>query len=136
MMISHSIPGRLRLRHVAPLSGASLEELTARVRAVAPSAMLHYTPQTKSTLIIFEETGLNSKMLALFASEEKTPPPAKPPLLCWPAMGQIKRGMSASLLTSLGLAVVRREGGHAMMGGVFLGLLARHLWVYRKRLWK
>jgi hypothetical protein len=51
-------------------------------------------------------------------------------------MGQIKRGMSASLLTSLGLAVMRREGGHAMMGGVFLGLLARHLWVYRKRFWK
>jgi hypothetical protein len=47
-----------------------------------------------------------------------------------------KTGMMVSLLTSLGLLVLRREGNHAAIGGIFLGFLGRHLWVYRKKIWK
>jgi hypothetical protein len=41
-----------------------------------------------------------------------------------------------SLVVSLGLLVARRESGHAVAGGIFLGLLTRHLLVYRQRIWK
>ncbi|MDZ7641757.1 MAG: hypothetical protein U5J62_07035 [Desulfurivibrio sp.] len=44
-------------------------------------------------------------------------------------MGTIKRGMAASLVAALILVALDREKGHALMGGLFLGLLSRHLWV-------
>lgn len=139
-MISHAIPGRIRLRHTAPLSPASLAELTLRVQSVVPSGVLNHNPQTCGTLILFEEKELTSQVLALFPAEMNAfCPVSRPvnlPALHWPHMRQIKRGMMVSLLTSLGLLVLRREGNHAAIGGIFLGFLGRHLWVYRKRIWK
>ena len=140
-MISHAIPGRIRLRHPAPLSPAALAELTERVRAVAPSAVLEYNPQARSTLVLFAERELSARVLTLFPrGDGASPRPARAaialPGLRWPRMRQVKRGMTVSLLASLGLLAARREGGHAAMGGIFLGLLARHLWVYRQRIWK
>jgi hypothetical protein len=135
-MISHMTPGRIRLRHAAPLTQAALEALARHIRSVAPSAVLKHTPQTSGTLVLFDEKELSSRVLALFTSGEKVSRPANLPARCWPPMRQIKRGMAVSLLAFLGLLVVRREGAHAAMGGVFLSLLARHLWVYRKRIWK
>lgn len=139
-MISHAIPGRIRLRHPASLSPVDLAELTARVRAVAPSAVLEYNPQARSTLVLFKEKDMNSRVLALFPKKDQaTPCPVRGsiciPALRWPQMRQIKRGMTVSLLASLGLLAARQKDGHGVMGAVFLGLLSRHLWVYRKKIW-
>lgn len=59
-----------------------------------------------------------------------------------PASGNWKRqinrgakgGMMLSLGTSLGLAAAGAKRGHALSGGVFVALLAVHLWTHRKRL--
>ncbi|MFN2355331.1 MAG: hypothetical protein ABR512_12500 [Desulfopila sp.] len=139
-MISHVLPGRIRLRHAAPLSPESLAELTLQIQSVVPSGMLNHNPQTGSTLILFAEKELTSQVLSLFPTEKKALCPVSGsvslPALRWPHMRHIKRGMTVSLLTSLGLLVLRREGSHAAIGGVFLSFLGRHLWVYRKRIWK
>jgi hypothetical protein len=139
-MISHVLPGRIRLRHAAPITPESLAELTAQVQSVVPSGLLNHNPQTRSTLILFEEKDLTSQVLALFPPGLKAVCPVSKPVglhaLRWPHMRQVKRGMTLSLLTSLGLLVMRREGSHAAIGGIFLGFLGRHLWVYRKRIWK
>jgi hypothetical protein len=93
-MISHTLPGRIRLRHAAPVSPASLAELTIRVQSVVPSGVLHHNPQTHSTLILFEEKELTSQVLVLFPTETKTLCPVSRsvnlPALCWPHMRQIK----------------------------------------------
>lgn len=141
-MISHALPGRIRLRHPASLSPAALLELAGRIRAVAPSAELEYSPRTRSTLIVFSEKDLSARVLALFPSEDRSVSARNNraaislPVCRWPHMRQIKRGMTLSLVASLGLLAARRERGHGAMGGIFLGLLARHLWVYRQRIWK
>ena len=153
MTISHTIPGRIRLRHTLPLSATALGELTALVRSVAPSAELQHSPQTCGTLVLFKEVAKSAEVVALL--KERETPSQKPvhqirpahhrhrrhghninPLGGWPKMGSIKRGMAASLAASLLLVALDRERGHAMLGGLFLGLLSRHLWVYRKRLWQ
>lgn len=140
-LISHALPGRIRLRHPVSLSPAACAELTERVRAVAPSAALEYSPHARSTLVRFAEKDLSPRVLALFSKGSQAPPaPCRGavglPVLHWPHMRQVKRGMAVSLVASLGLLAARRETAHAVTGGVFLGLLARHLWVYRRRLWK
>ena len=140
-MISHAIPGRIRLRHSASLSLSALADLTARVRAVAPSAVLEHNPRARSTLVLFQEKELSSRVLALFPREDRPLPSRNRgaisrPAGCWPHMRQIKRGMTVSLLASLGLLAAGQKGTHGVMGGIFLGLLSRHLWVYRKNIWK
>jgi hypothetical protein len=138
--ISHTLPGRIRLRHAASLSTASLEALTARVRSVAPSAMLTHNPGSRGTLILFDEKDASSRVVALFLPTgralRRDSGLVGLPRLSWPHMRQIKRGMTVSLVVSLGLLVARRESGHAVAGGIFLGLLTRHLLVYRQRIWK
>lgn len=147
-MIVHAIPGRLRLRHAQALTEPALESLAERIRAVAPSAVVEHTPATRGTLVRYEEKDRAPELMALLAEpadlagvmptsqRRSCGPSSRKGALRWPAMRQIKQGMALSLGASLGLAAMRRERGHAVAGGVFLGLLARHLWVYRRRLWK
>lgn len=140
-MISHAIPGRIRLRHPASLSSVDLAELAVRVRDVAPSAVLEYNPQARSTLVLFQEKELSSRVLALFPGKDQAslcPAGGSSclPAVRWPPMRQIKRGMTVSLFASLGLLAARQKDSHGVMGAVFLGLLSRHLWVYRKKIWK
>jgi hypothetical protein len=137
-MITHAIPGRIRLRHPSSPTQDALDELMARIRALAPSATIEHSQRSGASLIRFDETEVSGdivRMLGGKADSGKTPRVGCA-VLRWPSMGTIKRGMSFSLVGSLGLLAARREGGHALLGGIFLTLLARHVWVYRKRLWK
>lgn len=139
-MIAHVLPGRIRLRHAAPLTKDELAMLSQRIREIAPSVSLTHTPQSGSTLVTFAEHHRTPAVLALIQPVA----PHKPcrvaascrPRLRWPSMTMVKRGMTGSLAASLGLLALRREGGHALAGGLFLVFLSRHLWVYRKRLVK
>ncbi|TBV83379.1 MAG: hypothetical protein EYX74_00990 [Desulfobulbaceae bacterium] len=146
MVITHAIPGRIRLRYPEPLAPPALEELIRKIKSIVPFAVLQYTPQTGSILILFGEKEKNTAILALFAdadqatSHQARQPPKNvktshcQPLLRWPPMSWIKRGMIVSLLAALALLAQGREHGHGMMGTIFLGLLSRHLWVYRHRI--
>lgn len=138
-MICHALPGRLRLRCHTPIATADLDNLAKRIKALAPSAQIDYTPQTGSVLILYAEKEQHRQVLALCNQSLPHPAPAKmsgppKPALRWPPMKAIKRGMSVSLLASLALLAAGSERGHAITGSVFLALLARHTWVYRKRL--
>ncbi len=140
-MISHAIPGRIRLRHTSPLSQTDIDDLALRIRELAPSAVLEHDPRTLGTLILFEEKEASSGIADLVGTgQERTAAPACTPLdwsvSRWLTMRRVKRGMAVSLTASLALLAARREDGHALAGGVFLALLGRHVWVYRKRLWK
>jgi hypothetical protein len=139
-MIAHVLPGRIRLRHASPLSQDQLDALSQRIRGIAPSVALTHTPQSGSTLVAFTEYDRTKEVLTLIQplSLQKT---RRSSAVChtrlrWPSMTVVKRGMSGSLIASLGLVALRREGGHALTGGLFLVFLSPHLWVYRKRLAK
>ena len=138
-MITHAIPGRIRFRHGSSLPESRLDELIQGIRDLAPSSTIEINPGTGSILIRFPEKAAGPAILKLLETQAgAAQPPArqgrKGP--AWPHMRHIKRGLAVSLAASLGLLAVRRDAGHAVMGGVFLGLLARHVWVYRKRMWK
>lgn len=139
-MIVHILPGRIRLRHGGPLSTDQLDALGRRIRAIAPSATLTQTGKTASILVEFAERERTGAVVALLEprARVRSTGPAGPgrSRFGWPSMTVVKRGMIGSLLGSLGLVALRREGGHALAGGVFLLFLSRHLWVYRKRLVK
>lgn len=140
-MISHAIPGRIRLRHTSPLSRTDLDDLALRIRELAPSAVLEHDPRTLGTLILFQEKEAGARLADMLgAGQERGTVPACAPrdwgVSRWLTMRRVKRGMAVSLAASLTLLAARREGGHALAGGIFLSLLGRHVWVYRKRLWK
>lgn len=140
-MISHAIPGRIRLRHPSPLSQADLDALAQRIRELAPSAVLEHDPRTLGTLILFQEKDAGPGLEDMLgAVRERVPAGACAArdwsVSNWLTMRRVKRGMAVSLAASLALLAARREDGHALAGGIFLGLLGRHVWVYRKRLWK
>ncbi len=138
-MITHSIPGRIRVRHAAPLTEDALNTLTSDIRKLAPSARVEHNPETCGTLIVFDEKDASPAVVELCGGREDTAAPAggcpmQQLKIPWPSMRVVKRGMSASLLASMGLLALNREGAHALFGSVFLACLARHAWVYRRRL--
>ncbi|WP_310601400.1 hypothetical protein [Desulfobulbus sp.] len=139
-MITHALPGRIRLRHSRPPGSEELAQLLRQIGAVAPSATLSHSPRSGTTLIEFTEQTCSGEVLALLQAgscdRAASAPKRQNGLCCWPSMTAVKRGMTGSLLATLGLAALRREGGHILAGGIFLACLSRHLWVYRRRLWK
>lgn len=139
-MIAHVLPGRIRLRHAIPVSRDELDQLDQRIREIAPSATLTHSPRSGSTLVVFAEHDRTGELLALIGPASSHQP-VRSALACrprfrWPSMTMVKRGMTGSLAASLGLLALRREGGHALAGSLFLLCLSRHLWVYRRRLVK
>jgi hypothetical protein len=140
MMIVHALPGRIRLRHSQPPGSEELAQLLRQVGAIAPSATLSHSSRSGTTLVEFTEQGRSGEVLALLQTGQcnraAIAPKRQGTLCCWPSMTAVKRGMTGSLLATLGLAALRREGGHIIAGGIFLACLSRHLWVYRRRLWK
>ena len=138
-MICHALPGRLRLRLHTPLATAELDTLVRAIKALAPSARVDHTPQTGSVLIQYAEKEHHQSIVALCSQSFAPPTPRRTNCtgsvdFRWPSMKVIKRGMSVSFLASLALLAGGNERGHAIAGSVFLTLLARHTWVYRKRL--
>jgi hypothetical protein len=138
-MICHALPGRLRLRLNQQPSDQELSSLTAALKKLVPSAEVAATASTGSVLITYREKERHEDVLSLCSVlfPRNLPKPrhcrSTAPLR-WPPMKQIKRGMSLSLLASLALLAVGSERGHGAAGSIFLALLARHIWVYRKRL--
>ncbi|HSV28044.1 MAG TPA: hypothetical protein VLL76_00755, partial [Candidatus Omnitrophota bacterium] len=64
-MIAHVLPGRIRLRHTAPVSRDELDQLGQRIREIAPSATLSNNPQSGSTLVVFAEHDRTGELLTL-----------------------------------------------------------------------
>lgn len=138
-MITHAIPGRIRLRHGTLQPQEALDELMEKIRALAPSATLDYSSCSGASLIRFEETEASDEIVRMLGGKAEKPASGCAVgggVMRWPSMRTVKRGMALSLAGSMGLLALRREGGHALLGGIFLTMLTRHVWVYRKRLWK
>ncbi len=137
-MYASILPGRIRLRLEPGFSPARLDELRAALGKAAAGLVMTHNPRSGGLLLTYPPGPKRDLAVrrVLDAHLEQGATPRPPLALKWPGMRVVKQGMAASL----GLAVVslafRSERAHAVAGGVFLAGLARHLYVYRKRLFK
>lgn len=138
-MIVSNLPGRVRVRFPRPLTEEEAAMVAQAVKDLDPAAELDFGRRNASLLARCRkdaETGqalcelLNAHVARCSSMAASKP---KPPETI--SMATVKKGMTLGLGGSLALLAMRSERGHAIAGGVFLGFLARHLWVYRKRVW-
>lgn len=144
-MIVSELPGRIRARLSGPLGEQALESLRAAVAKAASGAYVEHNPRSMSVLVVWtpgprRDAGVRQ---ALQAHLKEAAAPAAAGTACvtlpaikWPSMKTVKKGMAVSLGVALGALALRSERAHAWAGGAFTLLLARHLYVYRKRLFK
>lgn len=144
-MITSQVPGRIRLRPASPLAAQTVERLLEAIRLHAPSATLQTAPASGSMLLTFQERQATPAVAAVIRDMSPAWTPKQNQTLArknaqstfaLPSMRTVKRGMVVSLGASLALVAAGSERGHAIAGGVFTALLARHVWVYRRRLLK
>ena len=64
-MIAHVLPGRIRLRHTAPVSRDELDHIGQCIREIAPSATLSHNLQSGRTLEAFAEHDRTGELLAV-----------------------------------------------------------------------
>lgn len=147
--IASSIPGRIRLRHVALRNPLRLQQLEDRigewghVQSVAPNL------KAGSLLVRYDAVALNAPEFAsrcetalaeLLPHTEAPASVAAPRLLSRGGTRRVranrlaKRGMLASLALSMLLAAAGSKRWHAMTGVFFLHALGVHLWVHRHHL--
>lgn len=148
--IVSSVPGRLRLRDPALRRPQPLQRLSAALEALAGVLFVDANARAGSVVVFYDEARVNRQeaeaaVEALAGAALGAYPPAgqagqpragaRPPRsasLRVRINRQAKRGMLASLATSLLLAGGKRW--HAASGGVFLAFLAIHLAVHRRHL--
>lgn len=142
-MIVSELPGRIRVRLQKGLDDQALEALRASVGKAASGAKVEHNPLSGSLLVTWtpgpkRDAGVRQALQEVVAASACPPKTGVPglPLLKWPAMKTVKQGMAVSLGVALTALAFRSERVHAYAGGAFSLLLARHLYVYRKRLFK
>jgi hypothetical protein len=136
-MSVHVLPGRIRLRPSAPLNDHAMQVISVHICTIDPSAELVYSAVSGSVLITFRKKERTADILALLRLQTAEPVPKRrnvKTIIRYLPSSTVKKGMMAALLTSLGLIAMGKERGHVLSGGLFLLLLSRHLWVYRRRL--
>ncbi len=149
--IVSSIPGRLRLRGDALHDPVLLRQLSDRVAHWRHVAAVEGNPRTGSLLVHYDAARLDracceQRALAaaanvlgtthvkVSAGETAQPAPRHGAPSRVKANRWAKRGMLASLATSLLLAAVGSKRWHALTGVLFLHALAVHLWVHRRHI--
>jgi hypothetical protein len=149
--IASSVPGRMRLRG-APLHDPSvLDHLSGRIASWRHVAAVEANPRSGSLLVRYDAARLDracceQRALAAAANvlgtthvkvgagETAQPAPRHGAPSRVKANRWAKRGMLASLATSLLLAAVGSKRWHALTGVLFLHALAVHLWVHRRHI--
>jgi len=135
-MIASILPGRIRARVAPGTPPAVVEALREAVASAAPGGAVDYAPRSGGLLITWDAAP-EPDAAVLVAVRRVAGPEAKGPRpVNWPSMRTVKRGMAVSLGVALAALAVRNERTHIWAGGAFSVLLARHLFVYRKRLFK
>lgn len=152
-MLESVLPGRIRARLPQDLPAETQAAIRAALDKAAAGSCMEYNPRSGSLLVSWQP-GPKRDMAVLKVVEANMSPEAAKPAgpICsgmarvselangvnipWPSMRTVKRGMAASLGVALVALALKSERAHIWAGGAFSALLARHLYVYRKRVFK
>ncbi|WP_243312565.1 hypothetical protein [Fundidesulfovibrio agrisoli] len=136
-MLTSILPGRIRARLEPGFPEHALQALRAALGEAVTGVTLKHNPRSNSLLITYPPGPGHDRAVRKTLEERLAPAaPCAKRSLAWPSMRSVKRGMAASLGLALAALALRNERAHAWAGGAFAALLARHLYVYRKRLFK
>lgn len=136
-MLTSILPGRIRARLEPGFPESALQALRDALGQTVTGVALEHNPRSNGLLITYPP-GPGHDLAVRKALEEHLTPAARcaRKVPAWPSMRTVKQGMAASLGLALASLALRSERAHAWAGGAFAALLARHLYVYRKRLFK
>ncbi|MBI4806854.1 MAG: hypothetical protein HY795_16685 [Desulfovibrio sp.] len=135
-MLRSVLPGRIRAHLGAGMPMEEIDSLQASLEKAAPGAQIHYNPRSGGLLVTWKP-GVKRDAAVLKAVEAHfKSAPSCSPKLTWPTMKTVKQGMALSLGVALTSLAFRSERVHMWAGGAFAALLSRHLYVYRKRIFK
>ncbi|MFP5238877.1 MAG: hypothetical protein ACLGQW_03510 [Acidobacteriota bacterium] len=137
-MLTSILPGRIRARLEPGYPPAALEALRTALSKACARVAVKYNPRSNSLLVTYPAGPERDRAVraALAAHTVPAAPACAGKTPRWPSMRTVKQGMAVSLGLALASLALRSERAHAWAGGAFAALLARHLYVYRKRLFK
>lgn len=147
-MIASSVPGRIRLRHAALREPRNGEQLRAILTTWRHVQSVKVSSANGSLTVNYDAAGiapgrLEQRLLELVrgVAGPATPGATGAPTRVRPPAARraranrwAKRGMLASLTSSLLLVAAGNRRWHALTGAAFLPALAVHLWVHRRQL--
>jgi hypothetical protein len=133
-MLRSVLPGRIRARLPIELPEDKLAALRAALEK-AGASMVH-NPRSGGLLVTWNPGPKRDQAVRKALDAQVKPGAACPTKAGWPTMKTVKQGMAVSLGVALAALAVRSERAHMWAGGAFAALLSRHLYVYRKRLFK
>ena len=130
------LPGRIRARLSANMPQEEVGSLQASLEKAAAGSRMEYNPRSGGLLVTWTPGPKRDAAVAKVVQAHVKPAAACPTKLGWPAMKTVKQGMALSLGVAFTALAFRSERAHIWAGGAFAALLSRHLYVYRKRLFK
>jgi len=152
-MLESVLPGRIRARLPQNLPAETLDVIRAALDKAAAGSRMEYNPRSGGLLVIWQP-GPKRDVAVLKVVEAHMAPeaasatgplsagiarvsePANGVNIPWPTMKTVKQGMAVSLGAALVALAFKSERAHIWAGGAFAALLSRHLYVYRKRVFK
>lgn len=156
-LVASSIPGRLRLRHIALRNATRLEQLKKTIADWPYVQSVTVNARTGSVLVHYDEQAWGEgtddcvrriELAALQLLPQSPQMSQAPAVRVAPRGGtgggtrrvranrMAKRGMLVSLAISMLLAAAGNKRWHALSGVMFLHALAVHLWVHRHHVLK
>ena len=152
-MFDSVLPGRIRARLPQGVDARTQDGIRTALGKAASGACMTYNPRSGGLLVTWPPgPKRDAAVLRVIEAHVKkdvseTAGPAWAGLarvsemaqgvkIPWPAMRTVKQGMAVSLGAALVALAFKSERTHIWAGGAFAALLSRHLYVYRKRLFK
>ena len=135
-MLQSVLPGRIRARLPLNVPQDEVDSLGAALEKAASGSTVQYNPRSGSLLVTWTPgPKRDAAVLKALSARVKTAA-ACPTKTGWPPMKTVKQGMALSLGVALTALAFKSERVHIWAGGAFAALLSRHLYMYRKRLFK
>jgi len=137
-----AVDGRIRLRRPEFHDPGVVQELSGRLRGLEGVTKVAGNAQAGSILIYYDarQMGLEDIKGKVARLSGTGAGGARPPIRKR-ARGRSLRATASTvtnlgMLASLGMTLTGRRRSHMRWGKTFLGLLAVHLFLYRKKLWR
>jgi len=152
-MLQSVLPGRIRARLPQGLPAETLDVIRASLDKAAAGSHMEYNPRSGGLLVTWQPGPKRDVAVLKVVEAHMTPETASAPgplsagiarvseladgvKIPWPTMKTVKQGMAVSLGAALVALAFKSERAHIWAGGAFAALLSRHLYVYRKRVFK
>ena len=139
-MFTSILPGRVRARLPLDMPESKLEDFRAALAGAALEMKARHNPRSAGLLVTWKP-GPRRDAAVMRVLRSRVPASAKgasatPSAVTMPSMKTVNKGMAASLGVALMALAFRSGRAHMWAGGVFALFLGRHLYVYRRRLFK